>query len=178
MRSATACVTQLEFITKTWKEWFTYAANTFPRAVHALTHTSPNLFYPIVRKLIMSNNYSAVKPFLWQYHKCCPVRLLCSAICWKSPSHLNTGSSPILLLLNQTPLRIFQCKPNPSSMPDITSLHQSQRNSSSSPLFTQTMQNFNRFGSLILETILLFQCMPKFFEVPSLITLFLTAASF
>lgn len=46
-------------------------------------------------------------------------------------------------------------------MPDITSLHHSQRNSSSSPLFTQTMQNFNRFGSLILETILLFQCMPK-----------------
>lgn len=37
MRSATACthtecVTQLEFITKTWKEWFTYAANTFPQS--------------------------------------------------------------------------------------------------------------------------------------------------
>lgn len=41
---------------KVFEEWFLYSADTSPTAVHALTHSSPNLFYPVVGKPIMSDN--------------------------------------------------------------------------------------------------------------------------
>ena len=50
------CVTHLEFMTKSLGRGIHIFY--FPTAVHALTHSSPNLFYPVVGKPIMSNNYS------------------------------------------------------------------------------------------------------------------------
>lgn len=64
------CVIHLELMTKSLgRATHVYATDTFHRAVHALTHSSPNLFYPVVGKPIMPNNYSFVKlaPYVNSY---------------------------------------------------------------------------------------------------------------